>query len=165
MNCNICGVAILPEQKFCRSCGASLSTATQPLEPTRAVNEHKSQVILHDEQQRSNRLVLWAMITMFVGVAIGVIGAKLLHKEIVTVTGVLIALIGMFLTAFPYLSPAPRKRSESSLPSPPKSLSHSQTSESLPEANEAAFIPSVTERTTDLLKDLAPTKLGPKETE
>ena len=46
---------------------------------------------------------------MFIGVAIGVIGKKLVHDDIVTVVGILLALAGMFMTAYPYLAPSRRR--------------------------------------------------------
>jgi hypothetical protein len=95
-----------------------------------------------------NGLVPWGFIVMFLGVAIGVVGKMLIHADAVTVFGVLISLIGMFLTVYPYVAPSRQSKKESSsnreLPtqSPPKSLHESSVE----------YIPSVTERTTDLLK-------------
>ena len=94
---------------------------------------------------------------MFIGVAIGVIGKKLIHEDIVTVVGILISLVGMFLTAYPYLSPAPRKEHDSSLPSQPEVLTESQTTKSLPEGSNTEYVPSITERTTSLLEGSATT--------
>jgi len=87
---------------------------------------------------------------MFVGVAIGVIGKKLMHEEIVTVIGILMSLAGMFLTGYPYLRPSSRKDSRSA------SSSRELTKQSppvnqLPEGR-TDYVPSITERTTDLLK-------------
>lgn len=98
---------------------------------------------------------------MFIGVVIGVIGKTILHQEIVKAIGALISIAGIFVTAFPYISPAPRRkqqppvstRSEVQTPAPPI--------KSLPEDRDIDSIPSITDRTTDLLTNTPVTK--PKE--
>lgn len=109
MNCPKCGLQTLPDQKFCRSCGATLQMITQPLVEPATVSElgRTPAIIFKDEKQRANRLVLWGFIFMFIGAAIGIIGKKLMHDEIVTVIGVMISLAGMFFVVYPYLSPPP----------------------------------------------------------
>lgn len=149
MSCPNCGLETLPEQKFCRSCGASLQVITQPLaeEGARPLIE-KSSLIIPKEVSRRNGLVLWGFIIMFLGTALGVIGKMLIHVDVVTVVGVLVALIGMFLTAYPYVSPSRPSTNDSSskreLPTQPQPKSlHESTVD---------YVPSITERTTDLLK-------------
>jgi hypothetical protein len=95
---------------------------------------------------------------MFIGVAIGIIGKMLMHQEMVTVVGVLVSLVGMFLTAYPYLSPSPRQKYDSIPSSQPEALTQSQPTKYLPQESNIAYVPSITERTTDLLKNSAPTR-------
>ena len=97
---------------------------------------------------------------MFVGVAIGVVGKKLLHEDIVTTVGILISLVGMFLTVYPYLWPVPRREYDSKLTAQPESLNQSQPRKHLAEG-DTQYIPSVTERTTNLLDPLTPTVSRP----
>ena len=165
MTCPECGLQTLPEQKFCRSCGASLQMMTQPLAEPAAVSEleRRPAIISTDEMQRASRLVLWGFVIMFVGVAIGVIGKKLLHEEAVTVVGVLVSLAGMFLAVYPYLSPPPRPKYDSSPSSQPETLTQSQPTKYLPQESDIEYIPSITERTTDLLKNPAATRTKQKE--
>jgi hypothetical protein len=155
MICLTCGLQTLPEQKFCRSCGASLQITTQPLvEPLveYAPSTNLPAAPASREGQRPSGLMLWGFILMFVGVAIGVISKKLLHQEIVTVVGILLSLLGMFLTVYPYLLPPPRRKHITSPRSQPVVLSPSKPPAQLPQGNSAEYLPSVTEATTDLLE-------------
>jgi hypothetical protein len=102
-------------------------------------------------------------IAMLIGVAIGVVGKKLLYEDIVTVVGVLISLAGMFLVVYPYLAPARRKEDESKFSSQPEVLTPSQPTEYLPDASSIEYVPSITERTTNLLKNSTTKK--PEQTE
>src|SRR3982751_5917344 len=119
MNCSKCGLQSLPGQKFCRSCGASLQMITRPLAESATISdlERRPAIIFKDEKQRANKLILWGFIIMFIGVAIGIIGKKLMHEEIVTVVGILVSLAGMFLTAYPYVASPRREKSHTNLAS------------------------------------------------
>lgn len=129
MNCPKCKSQTLADQKFCRSCGTSLQMTTQPLAEHAVSDPATAPAITPGGQQRANRLLLWSFIMMFIGVAIGVIGKKLIHDEIVTVVGVLISLAGMFLAVYPFLSP-PLLRKHDSSSSQPEVLTQSQSTTS-----------------------------------
>jgi hypothetical protein len=149
MNCPKCGLRAEPEQKFCRSCGESLQMITQRLQST-PVSQLESQAPIYtgEKTDRTNTLLSWGMIILFLGAAIGVVGKKLMHDEVVTVIGVLVALAGMFLSVFPYVMLPPRskhKASESEL------KAQSEPQKSLPQERPTEYVPSVAERTTDLL--------------
>ena len=115
----------------------------------------------NDEQQRARSMLPWGFMLMFVGVAIAVIGKMLVHEEVITVVGVLVTLAGMFLTVYPSLSPAPRRKFDTSPPAPPKIPTHSQRGQYLPQERDLDFVPSITERTTQLLKSSGGTRSRP----
>ena len=159
MVCPKCGLQVVPEQKFCRSCGASLQAITQrlPESLTLADGERRSVVNITSEQiSRTNKLMLWGMIILFVGAATGVIGKMLMHDQMVALVGVLVSLAGMFVAAYSSLVP-PRTKNYSSLSSTPGLQTPSQPPKSLPEERPIEYVPSITERTTDLLKSTANT--------
>ena len=64
MNCPKCALQTLPDQKFCRSCGASLQMSTQPLTEYATVSdlERTPAITFKGEQQRTNRLTPWGFI-------------------------------------------------------------------------------------------------------
>ena len=157
MNCRKCGLQTLPDQRFCRSCGESLQTNTPPLVEHATVFELERSPanILKDEKQRASGLMLWGFIIMFIGVAVGIIGKKLMHEDIVTVVGALVSITGMFLTVYPYLSPSSRRKVDSSPSSQPDILSQSQPGKYLPPESNIEYVPSITERTTNLLESSA----------
>lgn len=167
MTCPKCGLQPLADQKFCRSCGTSLQMTTQPIAGPATVSdlERTSAIGSKREGQRRNGLVLWGLIIMLIGTAIGILGKLLMHEDIVTVVGVLISLAGMFLAVYPFLSPSPRQKYDSSPSSQPEVLTPSQPTKSLPQGSNIEYIPSITEGTTDLLKNSATTKPRQKEDE
>jgi len=130
---------------------------TQPLAEHATVIEleRRPANILKDEKQRASGLMLWGFIIMFIGVAVGIIGKKLMHEDIVTVVGALVSITGMFLTVYPYLSPSSRRKVDSSPSSQPDILSQSQPGKYLPPESNIEYVPSITERTTNLLENSA----------
>lgn len=165
MTCPKCGLQSQPDQKFCRSCGASLRMTTQPLTELASISDRARPAVIDQrgEGRPGNAFVLWGFITVLIGAAIGVVGKKLLHQDVVAVVGVLMSLLGMFLMVYPHLAPPRRKKSGSGASSQREVLTPSDAKEYLPEATNTDYIPSITERTTDLLKSSTATKPGPKE--
>lgn len=157
MTCPKCGLETFADQKFCRSCGARVQMTTQRLAKPQAVTDlgRTSTTGAKGGDERANQFVLWGFILMLIGVAIGVVGKKLLHEDIVTVVGVLISLAGIFLTVYPYLVPSRRKEADSRFASQPEVLTPPQPTEYLPDASSIQYVPSITERTTNLLKNSA----------
>lgn len=164
MNCPSCGLQTLPDQKFCRSCGAGLQMTTQPLVEHVTVFDPRSTPgnvhnnVGNDEKLRPNGLLLLGMIMMFIGVAVGVTGKMLMHEDIVTFVGVLLSVAGMFLVAYPSL-PRSRPKKYNSIPSSiPEVSTQTQTPRSLSQGSNTDYVPSITERTTDLLEPAATTQ-------
>ncbi len=153
MNCPTCGTQTLADQKFCRSCGESIQVITQPLSLNTVVSQATTLAIpFRQERQRTSSLLPWAVLIMFIGVAIGVIGKLIIHVEILTAIGALISIAGMFLTVYPYLLPSRRQSYDSSSPSQPQVPTQTEPAKSLTEASSLGYVESVTERTTDLLE-------------
>ena len=148
MTCPNCGLQTLPDQKFCRTCGKSLRMVAPPVESGLKSDLVKNSAAFEGGKLGSSNWMLLAFVLLFVGAAIGVVGKKLLHEDIVTTVGVLIALAGMFATVYPYIRPSPRPKDHSSpTPQPlPQSLPTKELNE-----DHTQYIPSVTEKTTTLL--------------
>jgi hypothetical protein len=129
------------DQKFCRSCGADLQgTGVTVADGSIGV-----------DGERTNHLMLLGFVVMFAGAAVGVVGKMLLHADAVTVVGVLAALAGMFIVVYPSLNPARRRRQALASAARPEIFLPAEPTKKLTPVNEADFIPSVTESTTDLL--------------
>jgi hypothetical protein len=149
MNCPACGLQSLPDQKFCRTCGKSLRAVSRP--DSIQKSEVRENSLLHEQEKaRTPYWMLWGFIITFIGVAIGVVGKKLLHVDLVTTVGILISLAGMFATVYPQLSQPTRRRPRPTPSSDPEPLIQSLPTKELVE-NKIEYIPSVTERTTNLL--------------
>jgi hypothetical protein len=95
---------------------------------------------------------------MFIGVAVSGIGKMIIHNQLMLMIGVLVSLAGMFLTAYPYVTPPPHKRRDSGRSSQPEVLISSPQEHRLPAADNTEYIPSITERTTNLLEDVVPAR-------
>ncbi|MBI3653710.1 MAG: hypothetical protein HY231_21980 [Acidobacteria bacterium] len=116
---------------------------------------------LNDERPRARGGLPWGFIIMFIGVAIGIIGKKFMHEEMVAGLGALVAIAGMFLTVSPSLSPRRKLDASPSAPAEMPSPAHSVTY--LPQESASEYVPSITERTTDLLKNSLATRPRQKE--
>ena len=133
MNCPNCGSPTLVDQQFCRSCGAGL-TADAP---------------------RSFRPQIWGLLVLMMvfGGLLTAMAGKLFDLRWLIFTGVFVMVGGMFFVAAYALlqqsRPRTRKPSQSQLP---KTFPSADTTNKLLPIGDNDFIPSVTERTTDLLK-------------
>ncbi len=163
MSCPNCGLQTLPDQKFCRVCGASLRVTTQPLPERTTLSERERALAIgpQNDRSRANNLTFAGLVIMFLGVALGVIGKKLAYLDVVTVAGVLISLVGMFLTLYPYLAPS-RRKPGSPTTAEAEQVSQAEGTNALAEKGTIEYMPSITERTTNLLNN-PPTRSKPNE--
>ena len=150
MNCPYCGSQTISRQQYCRSCGASLQSTTQALTGGCTVGKDGFHSVFGSG--------LLGIVVMFIGASVGVVGKMILHVDIITAIGVLVSFAGMLLSAYPYLLLQRRLRHNIVPSSPPDSLVAAQPTKKLPPVNNADFIASVTESTTDLLKEPAVTR-------
>lgn len=164
MFCPDCGKANSPEQKFCRSCGLSLEKVAESVaeqRPATELNKH-----LKDRQRQIERLlsiILGSMFTVFVGAILWAVIYKIIILKGDVLEGIFfLALFVAAVTALllviyrESLREAATKRQLSQTTSKPSE----PTGKLLPES-DLEPVPSVTERTTDLL--VAEKKDGAKE--
>lgn len=161
MNCPLCGSQQPTGQSFCRDCGASLQQ-----EATSLAMGFGTDIGHFASPWTAKRRALpfWGLVILIMGTGIGVVGKMLIHVDIVTVAGVLISLLGMLLTAAPFVMPSRLSRTIASR-SAHEPLEPARATTKLPSLNESDFIPSVVENTTELLKEpiLQPRAHGPKD--
>ena len=120
--------------------------------PVSNLPKWRPDVPIIDEPPSRQKWVLYGFILIFIGVAIGLVGKMLLHQDIITVVGVLASLAGMFLTAYPYLSPVRPQRYDVNPDAQPQALAPVQPTKKLAPMDDIDFVPSVTEGTTELLE-------------
>jgi hypothetical protein len=155
MFCPNCGNQGARDQKFCRSCGMNLQKVATALIDHLAKPGSDQLSLETPAAVRScaRRNALWGMAITFTGIAYGVVGKLMIHEDIVTGAGALVAVIGMFWFAFVLLyaglRPTPGARGLSqSVMTPDAKTTAQLTPERVPD-----IMPSVVERTTDLLAD------------
>ena len=131
---------------------------TRPLveHPAVSVPQKTPASNLISQRQRPGGLTRFGFILMFVGIAIGIIGGKLMPDGIIAAVGALIAVAGIFFTAYPYLSPPRQQKLDARPSSQPENLVQSQPEKYLPRETNIEYVPSVTERTTALLENPIP---------
>jgi hypothetical protein len=139
MNCPNCGSQTLADQQFCRACGAGLM----------------------GDEPRSFNLQFWGLLTLLMvfGGLLLAMGGKIFDVKWVIFTGLVIMMSGVFFVAAYGLLRQSRPRKRKAVQSPqPESLSPADTTNKLPPIAANDFIPSVTERTTNLLETPAPSR-------
>jgi len=110
---------------------------------------NQTSVVSRDQRPQSN-VVFWGFIVMFIGAALGVIGKMIVRWEPLTAVGALTAMVGMFLIGYPAL--ASLRRGKVASPSQEQLPTGPQVERLLPTPGDTDFVPSVTERTTNLLQ-------------
>lgn len=150
MHCPGCGRQGSTDQHFCRSCGMDLEAVSEFIagqQPVAKSSPPSSGLAQTDEPRLLTRMV-WGLVMCIVGVFIGVMGGRILHVNLVTVVGALLALAGGFVFLSVILSAA----RASQRPVQSKALAEPKTTKQLLPEGFPEAIPSVTERTTELLK-------------
>ncbi|MBK7394507.1 MAG: hypothetical protein IPI64_14635 [Chloracidobacterium sp.] len=135
MKCPQCGSQTLAEQQFCRSCGGQLTSE-------RAVRINPQ---------------LWGLMMAFGGILIA-IAAGMFEIRAVVLIGAFISISGMFFIAgYPMIASSLKNRNKTA--NPPELPANTPTTKKLSPIGDFEYVPvSVTENTTNLLKDPAPTK-------
>ncbi len=155
MFCPNCGNQGAKDQKFCRSCGMNLKKVAPALidHLAKPGSDQLSMETHAGIRSGARRNALWGMAITFTGIAYGVVGKLMIHDDMVTGAGALIAVIGMFWFAFVLLyaglGPTPGARGLSH----PERTPDAKTTAQLTPERAPGIMPSVVERTTDLLAD------------
>jgi len=153
MHCPSCGHESSLEQKFCRQCGFNLEPvsklvaggrAIEPVEPDKSEAERLL-------VRRMFRWLSWGCIAILLGVVLLVLAKGVLSPifyllaSFFLLGGISIATYGLFSSIIKgtYL---PGKASKS-----PEQIGQNRTTKELPEADIPVPVPSVTERTTQLI--------------
>lgn len=110
---------------------------------------NRSGIVSRDQRPQGN-VAFWGFIVMFIGAALGVIGKMVVHWDVLTAVGALTAMAGMFLIGYPSL--ASLRRGKVASPSQEQLPTGPQVERLLPTPGDNDFVPSVTERTTNLLQ-------------
>ncbi len=137
MYCSNCAAEISVDQQFCRSCGNVL------------VQENT------DSRFNFRYLGLVAFLAIFLGV-IAAVSGKMFAVKWVSLVGIFVSLASLFslmIGAF-LLATRPQRRRSYPNSTEPQILAADKTSKLLP-VGVNDFIPGVTEKTTDLLKEPA----------
>jgi len=154
MYCPNCGKENSAEQKFCRSCGLSLEKAVQSLaEQLPALELDKN---LRERQERVDRLiniVAGTAISILVGgVLWGIIyGIIIVKGEVIAGLFFLAFIVGIVLFALLSLYSESLRKASGKRKSMQPPLTQASDTNELPPATQMEPLPSVTERTTELL--------------
>ncbi len=152
MHCPNCGKQTSLNQKFCRSCGMSLETVSKVLTEHLSVADSDRLMAKVNESllvRRMYKMLLWGIIAVIFGIALLAIGK---NNGLITLPGLLIALAGMLLAVYGVLSPLKAMALSSRQSSQPKALKQPEPDLYLPPKHFSEPVPSVTERTTELLE-------------
>ena len=152
MHCPNCGKQTSLNQKFCRSCGMSLETVSKVLTEHLSVADSDRLMAKVDESllvRRMYKMLLWGIIAVIFGIALLAIGK---NNGLITLPGLLIALAGMLLAAYGVLSPIKTMVLPSRQQPQSKALKQPESELYLPPQSFFEPVPSVTERTTELLE-------------
>ena len=156
MHCPSCGAETTLEQRFCRSCGMDLETVSK------LVVAHSSPETLKVEksltkkaaQRRMYQSFKWSVIFFILGMASLAATKTLGFAKVYNLGPLFLVFLGMGLMLFGALSPM-RDRASSlrSLPGPGSTseLPEVETTKELPSARVPVSVPSITERTTQLI--------------
>jgi hypothetical protein len=156
MHCPSCGAETILEQKFCRSCGMDLETVSK------LVVAHSSPETLKIEksltkravQKRMYQSIKWGMICFILGMAALATTKTLSLDKIFNLGPLFLLFMGMAIMLYGVLSPMRDRASKSSKsldPGRTGELHEAETTRELTSARVPVAVPSITERTTQLI--------------
>jgi len=155
MHCPSCGLESSLDQKFCRQCGFNLEPVSKLItgdsdDLAAARREHERLLV-----GRMFRWISWGCLVLFVGVIMLVVNKSgVVYLPMLKLIATLITLLGVAIAGYgslssiakaTYLSPKTSKD--------PGQINQNNTTKELPEARIPVPMPSVTERTTQLISE------------
>ena len=158
MQCVSCGKETSVDQNFCRFCGTSLKTTAGVPLPNYGISESDmplAKVTTRIARRRMNRLLLWGLIVIGLGITLL---ANAQDYQWLNWLGIAVFLAGSALAIYGVFSPSKALVSSETSQAPP--LNQSKANLSLPSKDTFDQVPSVTERTTELLERKQPHSQG-----
>jgi hypothetical protein len=153
-----CGTRASAEQKYCRSCGLGLQAVSQIVAAHAAASgpnparEEQVEIDKYQYVRMWKRMWGWGFAVLFAGLFLSIVGKKIIHDEIVTAVGAIIAITSLWPLVYPFFSIFQVKEGAVRQAPQPAALPEPlATTDPLPEHHSALAL-SVAERTTDLLE-------------
>ena len=162
MHCPSCGDQTPLDQKFCRKCGLSLESISQLLAEQVSIDTPSL------EKQESNQAVLrsmyrwmkWGFLVLLIGLVLLVTNKTFVMGRAVQLLASFLLLGGTALATYGVLAPFRASSAKKLRGSNRPELLHPKPTNELPDAPIPIPIPSVTERTTELLVSSEAEKLA-----
>jgi hypothetical protein len=156
MHCPSCGAETTLEQRFCRSCGMDLETVGKLVAAHASPETLKREKSLTEKaaQKRMYQSLKWGMICFIVGMAALATTKTLSFDKTFNLGPLFILFIGMGIMLYGVLSPMRDRAFQSRKVLDPGStgeLHEAVTTKELTSARIPVPIPSITERTTQLM--------------
>jgi hypothetical protein len=156
MHCPICGEESSLDQRFCRHCGFNLEPVSELVsgsagfEAERAKAEQETHLV-----HRMFRWISWGCIVLAIGVVLLITNKNLVQDKLLQTLSTLIILGGTAIAMYGVLSSTLRGASlpRTSAPKTSEQISSARTTRELEEAKMPQPMPSVTERTTELIEN------------
>jgi hypothetical protein len=154
MHCPNCGIQTSIEQKFCRSCGMSLTVVAEAMVAHQAAAGSDMPLVENDKRalRRMGFGLFWGIVMLFIGAGVLGVNKRLFHGDLVWLLGLIMVLAGTIGSAYAVISPLWQQRTK------PRKATGDQRStglegsiQTLPEGLPAP-LPSITEQTTTRLE-------------
>ena len=162
MHCPNCGIESDLEQKFCRKCGFNLAPVSKLIVSERDTNPTELTKLDRDKliMQRMVRWMMWGLLALLIGIILSVAGKQFALTPLVNFIAVIFILGGVSVTTYGVLD-ALRGGAVTTAEAKRRAAANSEEPEKAPttkqlEGRIPVPVPSVTERTTQLIHEEAP---------
>jgi cytochrome c biogenesis protein CcdA len=156
MHCPSCGAETTLEQRFCRSCGMDLETVSKLVAAHSSPEKLKLEKSLTENaiRQRRYQSLRWGMLLFILGTAaLSVVKTLALNQtfKLIALSLLFLAMGVMFFGVFTPTRDNASKPGKVSGPGRTGELPEAEATKELPSARIPVPVPSITERTTQLL--------------
>src|SRR5688572_28041365 len=152
MLCPNCGTRTTAEHKFCRACGMNLEPVSKALAEHLAPDGVSRSTSARASERRAVRRMTTGLVAGFALTLLGVVFMAVAPGRGPRTVGLLAALIGLVVALLFVLSPLRSMRDAAAEPAPPPLDPSAAETGRLLHEQTAEPVPSVTERTTELLE-------------